>query len=244
MNIKHLFLMFVIAGLMLAGCNRTSNEAADPVDFVNPCIGNISHLLVPTYPTVHLPNSMMRVYPERTNYTGELLRGLPLIVPGHRRNSAFNLSPYQGKPEHLKPVMHFSYDLEKVTPYSYSVYLDGQGTAIEFAPSHQSGIYRFVFAGNENIYLMVNSANGEMRWDGKAVSGYQQLSSNTKVYIYMEPEILPLTAGILKDNVPDANSAVASGRNACVVLAWPPDMTSLGIRYGISFISEEQAKIT
>ena len=31
-----------------------------PVDYVNPYIGNISHLLVPTYPTVHLPNSMLR----------------------------------------------------------------------------------------------------------------------------------------------------------------------------------------
>jgi len=28
---------------------------------VNPLYGNISHLLVPTYPTVHLPYSMLRV---------------------------------------------------------------------------------------------------------------------------------------------------------------------------------------
>ncbi len=31
------------------------------VDYVNPYMGNISHLLKPTYPTVHLPYAMMRV---------------------------------------------------------------------------------------------------------------------------------------------------------------------------------------
>ena len=30
-----------------------------PVDYVNPYMGNISHLLKPTYPTVHLPNGML-----------------------------------------------------------------------------------------------------------------------------------------------------------------------------------------
>lgn len=38
-------------------------EIKAPVDYVNPYMGNISHLLVPTYPTVHLPNSMLRIYP-------------------------------------------------------------------------------------------------------------------------------------------------------------------------------------
>ena len=36
------------------------NLPKEPVEYVNPYMGNISHLLVPTYPTVHLPNSMLR----------------------------------------------------------------------------------------------------------------------------------------------------------------------------------------
>ena len=53
-----------------AGGGGTSPSAMDPVDYVNPYMGNISHLLVPTFPTVHLPNSMLRVYPERADFTG------------------------------------------------------------------------------------------------------------------------------------------------------------------------------
>ncbi|MDD3980342.1 MAG: glycoside hydrolase family 92 protein, partial [Proteiniphilum sp.] len=87
------------------------------VDQVNPYMGNISHLLVPTYPTIHLPNSMLRVYPERSDYTGDQLAGLPLVVTSHRGSSAFNLSPYQGEATALKPVIHYSYDNEQITPY-------------------------------------------------------------------------------------------------------------------------------
>lgn len=68
----------------------------DPVDYVNPYIGNISHLLVPTFPTISLPNAMLRVYPDRENYTGNQINGLPIIVTNHRERSAFNLSPYVG----------------------------------------------------------------------------------------------------------------------------------------------------
>ena len=55
---------------------------AEPVDYVNPYMGNISHLLVPTYPIVHLPNSMLRVYPQRGDYRiiRKVLHGLPVVA--------------------------------------------------------------------------------------------------------------------------------------------------------------------
>ena len=71
-------------------------EIKQALDYVNPYMGNISHLLVPTFPTIHLPNSMLRVYPERRDYTEVRLHGLPLVVTSHRGSSAFNLSPFQG----------------------------------------------------------------------------------------------------------------------------------------------------
>lgn len=71
------------------------SAAKTPVDYVNPYIGNISHLLMPTFPTVHLPNGMMRVYPVRGAYTDSRINGLPLIVVNHRECQAFNLSATQ-----------------------------------------------------------------------------------------------------------------------------------------------------
>ena len=57
-----------------------SAENKKPVDYVNPYMGNISHLLVPTFPTIHLPNSLLRVYPERGDYTNIEIHALPLVV--------------------------------------------------------------------------------------------------------------------------------------------------------------------
>lgn len=213
----------------------------DPVDFVNPYIGNISHLLVPTYPTIHLPNSFLRVYPERDDFTGDLLKGLPLVVTSHRGSSAFNLSPFQGDEKEIKPVIKYSYDQEKITPYSYSVYLDNQQTDIKFAVSHQSALYELNFTQDLPAYLVLNSRNGALRWNGQAITGFQSLENNTHVYLYLQPEKAPETTLVMKDNTL-ATGTDATGRNACVVLKYSKGTKTIHLRYGISFISEDQAR--
>lgn len=223
--------------------NQKSNKVdLEPVDYVNTKIGGISHLLVPTFPTVHLPNSMLRVYPERADYTGDLLHGLPLVVTSHRGSSAFNLSPFQGGDNNLKPVVNFSYDLEKITPFSYSVYLDEQKTEINYAVSHQAALYEMIFSKNDPVSVIINTRNGAIEWDGKAVSGYQNLQNDTRVYIYLETDIKPQTAGALQQNKFDEQTKSASGRNAAIVLKYPDNVRNIKARYGISFISTEQAK--
>ena len=62
-----------------------------PVDYVNTRIGNISHLLVPTFPTTHQPNSMLRMIPGHHDFVTDRMRGLPLNVPSHRRGMFYCL---------------------------------------------------------------------------------------------------------------------------------------------------------
>lgn len=242
-NLKLFITGFI--GLFVLACSVQKGNLTDsemqPVDYVNPFIGNISHLLVPTFPTVHLPNSMLRVYPERSDFTGDLLNGLPLVVTSHRGSSAFSLSPFQGADDQLKPVIRYSYDQEKITPYSYHVFLDDQKTEIGYAVSHQAALYEMNFLQNIPVSLIINTRRGSLEWDGKAVTGYQELQNNTRVYIYLESDIQPLEAGILTGDKYDGTVSAASGRNAAVVLKYPQGTGSLKVRYGISFISAEQA---
>ena len=205
-------------------------------------MGNISHLLVPTYPTVHLPNSMLRVYPERADFTGDMLSGLPVIVTSHRGSSAFNLSPYQGEESGLKPVINYSYDHEKIYPYRYQVYLDDNNIDVDFAPSHQSAVYGITFEGEGPAYLIFNSRNGQLKSDGKSVSGYQFVDRKTKVYLYAETDKAPQQCGVLGDNTVKYGETSVEGKDAALVLSYGNDVKKLGVRYGISFISEEQAK--
>lgn len=181
-NIKKAFC--AMAALCLTAL-PVSAATHDLVDYVNPLMGNISHLLVPTYPTVHLPNSMLRVVPERADYTGEQLHSLPLIVTSHRGRSAFNLSPYVGQ-RPTAQVIDYEYDNEVIHPYGYSVYLQQPGIEVSYAVSHQAGIYRFRQDKGEKVSFILYSPNGEVKADGKGQSGYQLLDNDTRVYIYLE----------------------------------------------------------
>lgn len=231
------------SAFLLASCNDVEPAAQkSPVDYVNPYMGNVSHLLVPTYPTVHLPNSMLRVYPERADFTGDMLSGLPLIVTSHRGSSAFNLSPYQGAETGLKPVINYSYDHEKIYPYRYQVYLDDYNIDVDFAPSHQSAVYSIKFEGEGPAYLIFNSRNGQLTSDGKNISGYQFVDRKTKVYIYAETDREPQQSGVITDETVKYGEKAVEGKNAAIVFAYGDGVKQLGIRYGISFISSEQAK--
>ena len=239
---KHLLALMVLL-LILGACSQlpSSDTKKDYVDYVNPYIGNISHLLVPTFPTIQLPNSMLRVYPERSDYTSERINGLPIIVTNHRERSAFNLTPYQG--EELKPVRSYTYDNEKLTPYSYEAEIDDNNMAVKYAISHQSAIYQIEFRQTDKpAYIMVNSRIGAIHADAKSISGYQRLSENTQIYLYIEPEQTPIQTGILKDGQLLDDQVEATGRNACAVWRFADGTQQVNLRYGISFISEEQAK--
>jgi predicted alpha-1,2-mannosidase len=236
-------LLYVAAAALVMGVAGCDSDApvSNPVSYVNPYMGNISHLLVPTFPTVQLPNSLLRVYPERADYTTDRLNGLPIIVTNHRESSAFNLSAYQGDESGITPIVRYSYDREKIEPYRYSVYLDNEEIGVDFAPSHQSAVYELKFDREGSTYLVLNTRNGEINWDGTAVSGYQYIDKKTKVYLYAQISSMPEKAGIVTNGAIDFGKTSAEGKNAAVALMFPKATKELGVRYGVSLISTEQA---
>jgi predicted alpha-1,2-mannosidase len=245
---KHLIIisgyLFLIV-LLAAGCQSPKDTETSvekqAVDYVNPYMGNISHLLVPTFPTVHLPNSMLRVTPRRSDFTDVRIDGLPLILTSHRGTSAFSLTPLQGDAEELRPVMELSYDLEKLTPYSYSVYLDEQNIGVDFGLSRQAAAYELTFEGADQAQIILNSGRGALRWDGKSLSGYQELGNDTRVFVYLVIDKPPVRVSTLK-NTELQEGHQAEGRDACLVLSFGDGPQQLKIHYGISFIDEEQAR--
>ena len=228
--------------MLVTSLSTFAQTEKSPADYVNPYMGNISHMLVPTYPTIHMPNSLLRVYPERSDYNGDLLNGLPLIITSHRGSSAFNLSPFQGELSEIKPVVKFSYDLEEIHPYSYHVYLDEQETSVDYGLSTQSAKYSIHFEKEKESHLILNSRNGMLAWDGEAIAGYQIIGNNTKVYIYFIPQQKPVKVSILDENANLTSGTKAEGRNASIVLSYPKSQSQLDLPYGVSFINEQQAK--
>ena len=105
----------VILSLLVATLTLMAEANTQPVDYVNPYMGNISHLLQPTLPTVHVPYGMMRVYPQRGSYVDTRINGLPVCVVNHRENGVFNISATQHQP--ISHVISTDWDNESVKPY-------------------------------------------------------------------------------------------------------------------------------
>ena len=225
-------LILLLFAVLLAACG---SERKDPVDYVNPYVGNISHLLVPTFPTVQLPNSMLRVYPERSDFTSEYLNGLPVIVTNHRERSAFKLGVTSES--ELGPVIPVTYDNEHLTPYGFDVDLQDGAIHASYAVSHQSAVYRIHFRDGKGT-LLLTSGNGAVVMDGNLLTGWQTVSGETKVYVAMELEQAPAKAGALRDGTLSEVKS-AEGRNACIAMAF--DIPEIHLRYGVSFISADQA---
>jgi predicted alpha-1,2-mannosidase len=219
-----------------------TNIRIDPVDYVNPYMGNISHLLVPTYPTVHLPNSMLRFYPNRDNYTSNKMEGFPLNVVSHRSGNVFNLSPFNGNILEIHGNTLYTYDNEIVTPYCYSVTLDEYDIDVKFIPAERSGL--FVFGFNKDSVggvMLGTTGQGQLVYENNTITGYDTFDG-IRAYLYME---FNKTSDIIKardgEGIYDKTSV--SGDRISLSVSFGPESTGeIKIRYGLSYISTDQAE--
>lgn len=238
MKHKSLFITSLIIFLLQVSCTEKKRE---PVSYVNPYIGNISHLLVPTYPTVHLPNSMLRFYPDRDNYTTNKMSGFPLDVVSHRSGMVFSLIPFSGEIAD-SALVPFTCDNESITPYSYKVTLDEQDIDLKFAPAGKAGFFNVSFNnGKERGVVIKTRNNGELNFAGNSVSGYD-LSGRVKVYICLEFDKIPSFSKLIS-NEQGAENQAGNIETSAISATFSQDNTKeINIRYGISFISAEQAE--
>ena len=222
-------LTIAAATALLAGCNLLT-EKVEPVDYVNNRIGNISHLLVPTYPTAHLPNSMLRMNPGHEEFTTDRMNGLPLNVPSHRQGTVLTMMPFAGDESVIKPHFGYRYDQEKTEPYRYSVLLDDFMIAVDYAPAAHSAIFSCTYEQTGGRYIQLRTNNGELHGEGNALWGWDNYNG-IKHYFYMEFDQAPEKfSGTNGDTVRYAAFSPSTGPS------------TIKARYGVSYIDSEQAK--
>jgi predicted alpha-1,2-mannosidase len=240
-SMKSKFVLFQIL-LSYAVVISCSEKKLEPVDYVNPYMGNISHLLVPTYPTVHLPNSMLRFYPNRDNYTSNQVQGFPLNVVSHRSGKVFNLSPFEGDIREISGNTLYTYDNEIITPYSYFVVLDEPDIDVKFVPAERSGIFSFRFnKGNDRGIILKTMNQGELTFENSSVTGYDTYDE-VKAYLYLEFERKPESV-IVRDRDDVSENTSIRGSRIAMIANFSNEITfEIKIRYGLSYINAEQAR--
>ncbi|MBE7169574.1 MAG: GH92 family glycosyl hydrolase [Williamsia sp.] len=227
--------------------NKLPPKEEEVLQFVDPKIGNVGQLLVPTRPTVQLPNQLMRMYPFRADYLDDQIAGFPLLIVSHRLGEAFCVKPWCNTvtSESWNKKQAYDHDLEITRPWYYSTFLVDDEASVEFVPGKKTGIYRFSFpAGAESKTLLFNNCNGgasEFNFvSSQEITGTETYHDNIKIYLYGRFSTAGKT-GIVKDNRVQSGQLV-NGKDSRCSISFPGAANEVEFRYAVSFISPEQAR--
>src|ERR1022692_4962754 len=169
---KKAVLSFLVLGSLL-----WPGMAKAQVDYVDPAIGGQGFLLEPTRPTVHLPNSMVRVFPVRKDQLDDQIRSFPLTIISHRLGELFWLMPCDGTPDAGAWNHPAAYDQEKTTPYYFSTRFDDSLIQTEFTATERCGYFRFTFPKGRASVVLSNRMAGDLQIQaGGPVSGEERFS--------------------------------------------------------------------
>lgn len=237
--------------LVLSSLFFTVSLTASKKDFtkyVDPKIGNVSQLLVPTYPTFSLPNQMLRMIPVKPDYIADQVTAWPLLVEAHREKGLMQMKVSVGEVSNStwNRKMTIDHDLEVVRPWHYSTYLVKDDITVNFAPSKKSAIYKVDFpaTANKNILIsgsdkMTVSAAGDNTFTiheiiAYRVRGINPTMRNMSVYCYAE--LTDANGNALK------KIQIAPQKNKLVITSASAQKETIQLKYAISYISFDQAK--
>lgn len=242
MKQRILYIILIISSV-ISSCSQE-----DFTVYVDPTIGNVSQLLVPTYPTFHLPNQMVRMFPVKKDYIDDQITGFPLQVISHRSKGILQMKVTLGNvtSSSWKAKMNIDHDLEIMRPWLYSTYLIDDDIRVSFAPGEKCAIYKIEFPSSVKKNILI-SGSGEMK------STATQLNTFTieeKVKITdrgpdPETRILPIYIyGKITDTnneTIEAAEVYSESRKFSITIP-EDDKATVLIKYAVSYVSHEQAK--
>ena len=231
-----IYIKIVVISLLLFSCNSTkgTSKNCDNVYYVDPQIGGVAPFLQPTRTRIHLPNSMVRMYPERKDYRDDQITSFPLTTRKHRSDLLFNIMPVSGAVNEAdKPISAWDQELEIAHPYYYSTWLEDYNIVTEFTPAAQAGIFKFTYQNKDTRKLFLSDLTGD-DWqlnENGALTGTESFEGMLG-YVYAVTD---------KKGVLTSIETTENTLNSW--MTWKDsNINQVQFKYGISFISSEQAK--
>ena len=241
---KKLLAIFII----ILSISSTYFSQEDFTKYIDPTIGNVSRFLVPTYPTMHLPNQMIRMFPIKKDYISDEVEAFPFQVTSHRSKGIVQMKVSIGDitNDSWKQKMNIDHDLEIVNPWFYSTYLIDDDIRVSFTPGEKCAIYRIEYPeGVKNILIkgsgeMVSASKGETTFTFEekinyTTRGVDPITRVMSAYVY----------AVITDNndQPIVSSSTTVGKEKFSISFSKDTPSTIFIKYAVSYISFEQAKI-
>jgi len=230
--------IFSLAALLLS----SSVFASEPVDYVDPYIGSIGHLLRSTKPTVQLPNSMARVAPVtrpgvKDVFLSDKIYGFPANA------SLLTATSGDISTDRAINASTFDHDFETATPYWYSVLLEDYDITAEATVTEHCALYLFSPLRNDkpvNVIFTI-AGEGEISVEGKSVVNGVEINRGVKCYFHAEFNANAEKAGVFSGDTISTDDRIASGKKIGAYISFSSEKT-VEVRVGFSYISAEQAK--
>jgi predicted alpha-1,2-mannosidase len=227
---RFLFLAACVLGLVAPLAARAA-QAKELVDYVNPNIGGIGHLLTATQPAVYMPYGMVNLSPVWTpgimdRYLADKIYGFPV--------GAATLMATTGplETDAARAASPFDHDQETTTPYYYSVLLEKYDVEVEYTVSERAMFYRFAFPEKAEARLLLRSRGGfQIKLTGPTTLEGQDAQPGRQAYFAAELSKAPASSG------PLGNQA-----GGLALVFAPAKGERVGLRVGVSNISVEQAR--
>jgi predicted alpha-1,2-mannosidase len=240
-------ILIILFGAMLALAPQSA-KSQDLVDLVNPRIGSISHVLMPTFPTVHRPYGMLRFWPVYSpgiidTYLATRIYGFPLNRPEHRGGPAITIMPLKGKDALLfdDKSAEFDRDFETISPYYYSVILDESEMTVEFTPTEKAAFFAFKSSKTDDLVLYFQApGDSELKLKGtQNVVGYATYRGVKQyVNIFFNHPVKESGYVTIDKQIKKSKSSKGDMINYYVVL---DGSVQVLMNYGLSWIDDKQA---
>ena len=234
--------------LILSGMFFGTALADDVTRYVDPRIGTISKLLVPTFPTFHLPNQMIRMVPGRHEYRDDQIEFFPLHLYAHRFPGILKMKPGTGEVnrDSWAKKMMFDHDTEVMHPWLYSTYLLDDEITVSFTPGKKCAVYKIEFPAEAEKHLLIS---GSSRMECNQPAPHAMAVTETFTYKVrdVEPSYPTMNAYCFMELTDDAGSPLEGVQikteKGKLQFNWSSEGSqTVLLKYAISYIDQEQAR--
>jgi predicted alpha-1,2-mannosidase len=245
---KYIYLLYIASLGYLLSCSEATHK--DAVDYVNPNIGTIGHLLVATASMVQLPHGMVQVgqnpYPELADryladkVSGFSIRALPRYATKPLSGIMATIGEAQISSE--KYASFFDHDFEVVTPYFSSLLLEDYNIEASMTVTSHTSFYKFKFPESKKANILINN-NAQIKITGEnTIESIEQVDTVQKAYYYAKFS-KPISSYITwNDSVQSAQDEQTGTRIGALVSFSTKQNEEVLVKIGVSFIDMEQAK--
>ncbi len=216
--------------------------------YVDPNIGSVAPLLTTKNPTVHRPNSMVRVFPVtkpglNDRYLSDKIYGFAVNMPAYRYGHVTELMPTCGKLSFNRNeyASLYDHDHEEVHPWYHKVALEDYNITADWTTTERSVLYRFKFDRKDSCQIIIRSGNNAaFKITGNnVIEGWEEFEK-TKQYFYAEFSEPFRKSGAFESAKANANNTI-SGNSIAAYVGFDALDKPIEVRIGISFIDENQA---